>query len=95
MKIEVMRYELMKTPKYDSPKWHSKVMAMKRSQVVAVYNDFLKKGLFDKPKTTHKTIERQMTIYDFMNSDKEIDFSKGANYENFETCIKGREKVNF
>lgn len=95
MNIETMRYKLMKAPKYDSPRWHSKVLAMKPNQVVAVYNNFLKNGLFDKPKTTHKTIERQMTIFDFMNSDKEIDFSKGANYEYFETCIKGCEKAIF
>lgn len=76
--IEWMRYKLCKAPRYDTPKWHNKVMQMKPAQVIAIFKKFEKDGLFDekRPKLNKNIEYRQMSIFDFMDDNGVIDFSK-------------------
>lgn len=50
MPIEMMRAEISKV--YPSPTWRRKVACMYEDQVIAVYYDFLKRGMFNKKKDT-------------------------------------------
>lgn len=38
------------TSVYSNPGWATKVQAMPENRVIAVYYDFLKRGLFDQPR---------------------------------------------
>ena len=79
MSIEWMRYKLEHTPRYDNPTWHNKVRHMSDAQVIAVYHKFLKLGYFDekKPKKQKETVKvRQASIFDFMDANGVIDFTK-------------------
>lgn len=64
------RNKVANVPKYRSVSWQAKVMAMKPRQVIAIYKQFKKDGLFDKnwkPKEKKEDSKYyQMTIFDFM-----------------------------
>lgn len=70
MTIEEMRKKLRTAPPYaNSARWQNKVTAMNSAQVYAIYNDWLKRGYFDKWKRNKKLSKEsdfyQMTIFDY------------------------------
>lgn len=71
LSIVYMRKEIASV--YDSWKWRDRVAAMGTRQVAAIYYSFLEHGKFSKPKKQKGEPEYvQMTIWDFINEDKEI-----------------------
>lgn len=60
MTTEAMRAAITKV--YDNPRWRDRVSRMPSYQVMAIYYDFKKRGLFNKP-------ERLPGINDVINSD--------------------------
>ena len=66
MKIEDMR-EAIKSV-YSGPAWMYRVDAMDERQVVAVYNDFLERNMFEKAKKARKMKEEghQITIWEYL-----------------------------
>lgn len=69
--IEWYRNKIANVPKYQSLGWQYKVNKMKPRQVVAIYNQFKKDGLFDKnwkpkEKATEEDNYYQFTIFDYL-----------------------------
>lgn len=48
MQVNEMRAAIMSV--YSSPGWAAKVRAMPDNRVIAVYHDFLRRGVFDQPR---------------------------------------------
>ena len=84
MPIEMMRAEISKV--YPNQAWKRKVACMYDNQVIAVYYDFLKRGMFkQKPKNTQSISKQsepqgiratedfqwvQMSVFDFLKGDE-------------------------
>ena len=69
MDVSKMRDLVMHQEKYNSPSWHFRVSRMSDSQVIAIYHNFLHKGLFDKKKKVKKAQDEenyQFTIFDYI-----------------------------
>lgn len=69
--IEWYRDKIANVPKYRSASWQYKVRAMSPRQVIAIYKQFKKNGLFDKnwkPKEKNEEDSKyyQMTIFDLI-----------------------------
>lgn len=65
MTIEKMREKLMFGSKYNGPNWQLKVKDMPDSQIVAIYNNFKKSGMFRKSKK-NKEPYHQITIFEYL-----------------------------
>ena len=53
---------------YPGLRWRSRVNAMEDSQVIAIYNDFIRKGVFNKVRVPKKSSDpnfHQMTLWDY------------------------------
>lgn len=63
MDIEWMREHIKNVPRYgNSPKWHMRCNNMSTAQVVAVYNAFNRKGMFQEKKP--KVKYTQISLFD-------------------------------
>ena len=69
MEIREMRKKIANAPKYrNSMRWQNRVRKMSERQVYAVYEEFKKRGMFDKKKD-RKSEYKQLTIFDFFGED--------------------------
>lgn len=53
---------------YPGLRWRSRVNAMEDNQVIAIYNDFIRKGVFNKVRVPKKPSDpnfHQMTLWDY------------------------------
>ena len=53
---------------YPGLRWESRVNAMEDNQVIAIYNDFIRKGVFNKVRVPKKQSDpnfHQMTLWDY------------------------------
>ena len=53
---------------YPGTRWRDRVMRMQDNQVIAIYNNFVRNGIFNKVRVPKKSSDpnfRQMTLWDF------------------------------
>ena len=64
MTVEKMREAI--TEVYDGYNWERRVSLMHKDQVIAIYNTFKEKGVFEKQK--HKTKCKQLNMFDIIDN---------------------------
>ena len=70
MKVEEMRNAIARV--YSGPAWLFRVKSMDERQVIAIYRDMLKRGVFEKHEKAQKMKEEgiQMTIWDILREEE-------------------------
>ena len=70
MKVEDMRNAIRNV--YSGPAWQFRVSTMDERQVIAIYRDMLKRGIFDRHEKAQKMKEEgvQMTIWDIFREEE-------------------------
>lgn len=66
MNVEHMRSRISDVYPYD--KWKNKVAAMYDDQVIAIFHNFVKRGMFEKTKVNRKV--KQLTIFDLLEKEE-------------------------
>jgi hypothetical protein len=87
MTIQEMRNAI--SDAYDGERWKAKVACMYEDQVIAIYFNFLERGVFNKPKNQPVTMDspqivQQLSIFDFVEV-KEKMTHKNV-WEKFKEC---------
>ena len=72
MNVEHMRS--MISDVYPGDKWKNRVAAMWDDQVIAIFHNFTKRGMFEKPKGNRKV--KQLTIFDLLEKEEKKTIDK-------------------